>query len=116
EAYIANVEQLAKLKQKHDENKAHVRLHCFGFDFPSAKLGKMQSKSLEGFEKMYSLKSVDNCTASDKIHCVTSQLMEKARKYDPSGYFLTEDIFHIDLRNPSETYCSKPVKFMELKI
>ena len=29
EAYIARVEQLAKLKQKQDEDKADVRLHCF---------------------------------------------------------------------------------------
>lgn len=26
----------------------------------------------------------------DKIHCVTDQVMEKAGKYDPSGYFLIE--------------------------
>ncbi|KAL0755754.1 hypothetical protein Bca101_093422 [Brassica carinata] len=26
----------------------------------------------------------------DMIHCVTDQVMEKAGKYDPSGYFLIE--------------------------
>lgn len=26
----------------------------------------------------------------DKIHCLTDQLMKKAGKYDPSGYFLIE--------------------------
>lgn len=31
EPYIARVEQLARLKQKQDEDKAHVRLHCFSF-------------------------------------------------------------------------------------
>ena len=31
EPYIARVEQLAKLKQKQDEDKAHVRLHCFRY-------------------------------------------------------------------------------------
>ena len=33
----------------------------------------------------------------DKIHCVTDQVMEKAGKYDPSGYFLIEvrtNLFH----------------------
>lgn len=29
DAYIAKVEELAKLKQKQDEDKAAVRLHCF---------------------------------------------------------------------------------------
>ena len=57
----------------------------------------------------------------DKIHCVTDQVMEKAGKYDPSGYFLIEVriifsfsyLYIINLMffclNPSATYYSKPV-------
>ncbi|CAG7899141.1 unnamed protein product [Brassica rapa] len=179
EAYIARVEQLAKLKQKQDEDKADVRLHCFSETWEDC---EDASTSLEGFEKMQSLKSVDNYTASDfslsvsvlnllthpakqmiiflftqlvktsdiqgtvdtlfpevilcveiynsrksktqeflvlgrqmltelkdKIHCVTDQVMEKAGKYDPSGYFLIEDIFHNDLRNRKAADYSKPI-------
>ncbi|KAF8046992.1 hypothetical protein N665_3269s0001, partial [Sinapis alba] len=152
EAYIAKVEQLAKLKQKQDEDKAHVRLHCFSETWEDGE--DASSTSLEGFEKMQSLKSIDNYTLvkpsdiqgtvdalfpevilcveiynsrkfktqeflvlgrqmltelKDKIHCVTDQVMEKAGKYDPSGYFLIEDIFYNDLRNPSATDYSKPI-------
>ncbi|CAN6816900.1 hypothetical protein Bca4012_006811 [Brassica carinata] len=158
EPYIARVEQLAKLKQKQDEDKAHVRLHCFSETWEDV---EDASTSLEGFENLQSLKSIDNYTASDfplvlvkpsdiqgtvdtlfpevilcveiynnrksktqeflvlgrqmltelkdKIHCVTDQVMEKAGKYDPSGYFLIEDIFHNDLRNRSATDYSKPI-------
>ncbi|CAH8355510.1 unnamed protein product [Eruca vesicaria subsp. sativa] len=151
EAYIAKVEELAKLKQKQDEDKAHVRLHCFSETWEDA---EDASTSLEGFEKMQSLKSIDNYTLvkpsdiqgtvatlfpevilcveiynsrkfkiqeflvlgsqmltelKDKIHCVTDQVMQKAGKYDPSGYFLIEDIFHNDLRNRSATDYSKPI-------
>ncbi|KAG2318881.1 hypothetical protein Bca52824_012094 [Brassica carinata] len=151
EPYIARVEQLAKLKQKQDEDKADVRLHCFSETWED---GEDASTSLEGFEKMQSLKSIDNYTLmkpsdiqgtvdtlfpevilcveiynsrkfkiqeflvlgsqmltqlKDKIHCVTDQVMEKAGKYDPSGYFLIEDIFYNDLRNRSATDYSKPI-------
>ncbi|XP_009109703.1 snRNA-activating protein complex subunit [Brassica rapa] len=151
EAYIARVEQLAKLKQKQDEDKADVRLHCFSETWEDC---EDASTSIEGFEKMQSLKSVDNYTLvktsdiqgtvdtlfpevilcveiynsrksktqeflvlgrqmltelKDKIHCVTDQVMEKAGKYDPSGYFLIEDIFHNDLRNRKAADYSKPI-------
>lgn len=151
EPYIARVEQLARLKQKQDEDKAHVRLHCFSETWED---GEDASTSLEGFEKMQSLKSIDNYTLvkpsdiqgtvdtlfpqvilcveiynsrkfkiqeflvlgsqkltelKDKIHCVTDQVMEKAGKYDPSGYFLIEDTFYNDLRNRSATDYSKPI-------
>ncbi|WZZ10432.1 hypothetical protein YC2023_096353 [Brassica napus] len=98
EAYIARVEQLAKLKQKQDEDKSDVRLHCFSETWEDC---EDASTSLEGFEKMQSLKSVDNYTAN--------QVMEKAGKYDPSGYFLIEDIFHNDLRNRKAADYSKPI-------
>ncbi|XP_019056939.1 PREDICTED: snRNA-activating protein complex subunit-like isoform X2 [Tarenaya hassleriana] len=45
----------------------------------------------------------------DKIHCRTDQAMTKAGKYDPSGYFLIEDIFYNDLRNPLAIDYSKPI-------
>ncbi|CAN8290982.1 unnamed protein product [Cochlearia groenlandica] len=157
EDYLIKVEQLAKIKQMQDEDKATVRLHCFS---NTCENGEDASTSLEGFEQMQSLKSIDNlrqvifsflvkpsdiqgtvgllypevilCVEifnsrkvktqellvlgrqlltelKDKIHCVTDHVMEKAGKYDPSGYFLIEDIFHNDLRKPSATDYSKPI-------
>jgi len=31
----------------------------------------------------------------DNIHCATDQVMQKAGKYDPSGYFLIEVRIHL---------------------
>ncbi|XP_044495092.1 snRNA-activating protein complex subunit [Mangifera indica] len=45
----------------------------------------------------------------DKIYCLTDQMMQKAGEHDPSGYFLIEDAFFNDLRNPSAIDYSKPV-------
>lgn len=45
----------------------------------------------------------------DKIYCVTNKLMEKAGQNDSSGYFLIEDVFCNDLRNPSAIDYSKPI-------
>ncbi|CAH8329986.1 unnamed protein product [Eruca vesicaria subsp. sativa] len=58
---MAKVHQLDNLKQKHDEDKAHVRLHCFGETWED---GEDASTSLEGIEKMQSLKSIDNYKAT----------------------------------------------------
>ncbi|ESQ33991.1 hypothetical protein EUTSA_v10008005mg [Eutrema salsugineum] len=146
EPYIAKVEQLAKLKQKQEEDKADVRLHCFS---KTCEDDEDVSLSPEGLKQMQSLKQgvkpsdiqgpvdtlfpevilcveIYNSRKSktqeflvlghqvltelkDKIHCLTNQVMEKAGKYDPSGYFLIEDIFHNDLRSPSATDYSKPI-------
>ncbi|CAL9098330.1 unnamed protein product [Musa textilis] len=45
----------------------------------------------------------------DRIYCLTDKLMEMAGEHDPSGYFLIEDTFCNDLRNPSSIDYSKPV-------
>ncbi|XP_031397078.1 snRNA-activating protein complex subunit isoform X2 [Punica granatum] len=45
----------------------------------------------------------------DKIYCITDHVMEKACSYDPSGYFLIEDIFCNDLRDPSAVDYSEPI-------
>ncbi|GKV32025.1 hypothetical protein SLEP1_g40662 [Rubroshorea leprosula] len=45
----------------------------------------------------------------DKIYCLSDQVMQKAGKHDPSGYFLIEDMFYNDLRDPSATDYSKPI-------
>ncbi|KAK2359164.1 snRNA-activating protein complex subunit [Trifolium repens] len=45
----------------------------------------------------------------DKINCSTDQVMEKAGQHDPSGYFLIEDVFYTDLRDPSATDLTKPI-------
>ncbi|XP_062161552.1 snRNA-activating protein complex subunit-like isoform X2 [Alnus glutinosa] len=45
----------------------------------------------------------------DKIYCLTDQVMQKAGQHDPSGYFLVEDVFYNDLRDPSAIDYSKPI-------
>ncbi|KAK1422010.1 hypothetical protein QVD17_24839 [Tagetes erecta] len=45
----------------------------------------------------------------DKLYCLTDEIMKLNSKYDPSGYFLIEDIFYNDLREASATDYSKPI-------
>ncbi|RYR39587.1 hypothetical protein Ahy_A09g045139 [Arachis hypogaea] len=45
----------------------------------------------------------------EKIHCSMDQVMQKAGQYDPSGYFLIEDVFYTDLRDPSAINYAKPI-------
>ncbi|XP_009365681.1 snRNA-activating protein complex subunit [Pyrus x bretschneideri] len=45
----------------------------------------------------------------DKIDCLTDHVMQKAGQHDPSGYFLVEDTFCNDLRDPSAVDYSKPI-------
>ncbi|OVA19697.1 snRNA-activating protein complex [Macleaya cordata] len=45
----------------------------------------------------------------DQIYCLTDQLMQKAEQCDPSGYFLIEDMFCNDLRDPSAVDYSEPI-------
>lgn len=45
----------------------------------------------------------------DKIYCLTDQMMRKAGQHDPSGYFLIEDVFCNDLRDPAAIDYSEPI-------
>ncbi|XP_065856274.1 snRNA-activating protein complex subunit [Euphorbia lathyris] len=45
----------------------------------------------------------------DKIYCMTDQVMQKAGQHDPSGYFLIEDVFCNDMRDPSAIDYSQPI-------
>ncbi|KAL3534746.1 hypothetical protein ACH5RR_003207 [Cinchona calisaya] len=45
----------------------------------------------------------------DKIYCATDEIMKKAGQHDPSGYFLVEDVFCNDMREPSSIDYSKPI-------
>lgn len=45
----------------------------------------------------------------DKIRCLTDMVMQKADAYDPSGYFLIEEIFCNDTRDPSAIDYSEPI-------
>ncbi|KFK44722.1 hypothetical protein AALP_AA1G294600 [Arabis alpina] len=152
EDYVAKLEQFVKLKQKQEDDKADVKLHCFSKTCDNS---KDVGTSEEAFEQMQSLRFADKYTLGkpsdsqgpvdtalfpevilcveirnsgnvktqeflvlgrqtltelkDKIHCLTDQVMEKAGTYDSSGYFLVEDVFYNDLRNPSATDYSKPI-------
>ncbi|KAI3990389.1 hypothetical protein MKX01_021324 [Papaver californicum] len=45
----------------------------------------------------------------DQIYCSTDQLMQKEKQSDPSGYFLIEDVFCNDLRDPDAVDYSEPI-------
>ncbi|KAL5981310.1 hypothetical protein ACLOJK_015365 [Asimina triloba] len=45
----------------------------------------------------------------DNIYCLTDQLMQKAGQHDPSGYFLIEDVFCNDRRDPSSIDYTEPI-------
>ncbi|KAG8648435.1 snRNA-activating protein complex subunit isoform X3 [Manihot esculenta] len=45
----------------------------------------------------------------DRIYCMTDQVMQKAGQYDLSGYFLIEDVFCNDTRDPSAIDYSIPI-------
>ncbi|XP_057490973.1 snRNA-activating protein complex subunit-like [Actinidia eriantha] len=45
----------------------------------------------------------------DKIYCVTDQVMKKAGQYDPSGYFLIENVFCNDLKDSKAIDYSEPI-------
>ncbi|XP_043702175.1 snRNA-activating protein complex subunit isoform X2 [Telopea speciosissima] len=150
---IAKVEQLARRKQKQDEDKAATQLHSFN---GSWKINEGTVSSSEKIERMKSLRSmtsvtkvksssIQECVAvsypevilsveifhglkscvktqellvlgrqtltelRDSIYCLTDQVMQKAGQHDPSGYFLIEDVFCNDLRDPSAIDYSKPI-------
>ncbi|XP_038689429.1 snRNA-activating protein complex subunit isoform X2 [Tripterygium wilfordii] len=153
DSYIEKVEQLAKIKQKQDEDKAAARLHCF---IPSCKANESAVASSEKIERMQSLRSINSerkmkpsniqehmpvlypevvlcievyhavrklaktqellvlgrqtlTELRDKIYCLTDSVMQKAGQHDPSGYFLIEDVFCNDLRDPSAIDYSEPI-------
>ncbi|KAG8365318.1 hypothetical protein BUALT_Bualt18G0092200 [Buddleja alternifolia] len=45
----------------------------------------------------------------DKIYCLTDEIMKKAGQYDPSGYFLIEDVFCNDMRDSAAIDYSRPI-------
>ncbi|KAL7213844.1 hypothetical protein ACSBR2_016389 [Camellia fascicularis] len=67
ESYIRKVEQLAKIKQKQDEDKAAARLHSFN---GSCRIIECATLSSDGSERMKALKSLSSTTKvrSSNIH------------------------------------------------
>ncbi|KAK4584501.1 hypothetical protein RGQ29_022288 [Quercus rubra] len=151
--YTAKVEELVKIKQKQDEDKAPAKLHSFN---ASCKITEGAITLLERTERMKSLRFTRSATKvkspstgeqiavqypevvlsvevyhnsrkwaktqeflvlgrqtltelRDKIYCLTDQMMQKAGQHDPCGYFLIEDVFCNDLRDPSAIDYSEPI-------
>ncbi|KAK6940264.1 snRNA-activating protein complex, subunit 3 [Dillenia turbinata] len=151
-SYMSKVEQLVKLKQKQDEDKAAARLHSFN---GGCIVSEAAISTSEKNEKMTSLKCVSygkvravnirdavplrfpevvlcveiyDCRQTwvknqeflvlgcqmltelrDQICCSTDLIMKKAGQYDPSAYFLIEDVFCNDLRDPTAIDYSEPI-------
>ncbi|XAR67595.1 hypothetical protein NMG60_11002414 [Bertholletia excelsa] len=154
ESYIAKVEELAKIKQKQDEDKAAARLHSFnGGRIKSNELATLSSDRTERIQALKSLSYSAKVKPSnvrehvpvihpevvlcvevyhnkktwlknqeflalgcqpltelrDSIYCLTDELMKREGLHDPSGYFLIEEVFCNDLRDPSATDYSRPI-------
>uniref|UniRef100_A0A2N9IJX5 snRNA-activating protein complex subunit n=1 Tax=Fagus sylvatica TaxID=28930 RepID=A0A2N9IJX5_FAGSY len=152
-SYTAKVEEVVKIKQKQDEDKAAARLHSLN---ASCKINNCAITLSERTERMTSLRFTTSVTKvkspssgeqiplqypevvlsvevyhnsrkwvktqeflvlgrqtltelRDKIYCLTDQVMQKAGQHDPSGYFLIEDVFCNDLREPSAIDYSEPI-------
>lgn len=154
EDYMVEVEKLAKIKQKQEEDKSSARLHSY-----SGTSGPVSCVTLsEKKERMSSFKYTSHSTQvkssntrehiplhdseillcvevyysnrvkswvknqeilvlgqqfltelRDKIYCLSDKIMKSAKKHDPSGYFLIEDIFYNDLREAGAIDYSKPI-------
>ncbi|WVZ10817.1 hypothetical protein V8G54_015347 [Vigna mungo] len=117
---IEKVEQVVRIKQKQEEDKAAVKLHSFN---PAFKINEAAHKSTKT-ERMRTLRSTSSTrkiqellvlggqmltALRDKIFCSTDQVMHKAGQHDPSGYFLIEDVFCPDLRDPSAIDLTRPI-------
>ncbi|KAL2339307.1 hypothetical protein Fmac_013753 [Flemingia macrophylla] len=149
---IEKVEQVVRIKQKQEEDKAAVKLHSFN---PVCRIDDASHKSTRT-ERMRSLRSTSStrklntvnlhehtpvlypevvlsvevyhnvrkgskiqellvlggqtlAALRDKIFCSTDQVMHKAGQHDPSGYFLIEDVFCPDLRDPSAIDLTRPI-------
>ncbi|XP_057974227.1 snRNA-activating protein complex subunit isoform X2 [Malania oleifera] len=160
--YIAKVEQLVKVKQKQDEDKAAVRLHSFnggskinsspekleGTKFLKSTSSEVKLPSvwipLSNAKQVKSLNIQEHIPVSypevvlsvevyhnrrtfakiqeflvlgrqnltelrDSIYCLTDEIMRRAGQYDPSGYFLIENVFCNDLRDPTAIDYSEPI-------
>ncbi|KAL3614916.1 hypothetical protein CASFOL_040577 [Castilleja foliolosa] len=151
ENYLVKVEQLARIKQKQEDDKAAVRLHSFDGSrehvsgphmkaekIKSLKSGSVSTKvkasnpsdgeqvkfpetvlSVEVYHKKEKrVKKTQEFLVlgqqflselKDKIYCLTDEIMKKTSQYDPSGYFLIEDVFYNDMRKSSAIDYSKPI-------
>ncbi|MCL7029942.1 hypothetical protein MKW94_008234 [Papaver nudicaule] len=150
ERYTAKVKQLARLKQKQDEDRVAARLHSFNGScnalVPSSEnIERMRTlRFVNSSVKMKSSNTREHVAISsqevvlcveiyhcikkrvktqeflvlgkqtlaelrDRIYCSTDQLMQKEKQYDPSGYFLIEDVFCNDLRDPDAVDYSAPI-------
>ncbi|XP_073039227.1 snRNA-activating protein complex subunit-like [Primulina eburnea] len=152
ESCIAKVEQLARIKQKQEEDKASVRLHSFNGSSKAPDCGTLTKKvemirSLKSASVSAKVRPSDTCgnkpvdfpevvlclevyhnkrttlktqeflvlgrqlltDVKDKIYCLTDEIMDKAGRYNPSGYFFIEDVFYNDMRGPSAIDYSMPI-------
>uniref|UniRef100_A0A803L1G7 snRNA-activating protein complex subunit n=1 Tax=Chenopodium quinoa TaxID=63459 RepID=A0A803L1G7_CHEQI len=117
--YLEKVEHLAKIRQKQEEEKASVKLHslnCEKDNTTALSSGNIETlKYLDSsgcFTKTQEFLVLGNQTLTelrDKIRCLTDMVMQKADTYDPSGYFLIEEVFCNDTRNPSAINYSEPI-------
>lgn len=95
------------MKAKTSNTHEHVEVHypevvlCIEVYHNNRIKGKAQEFLVLGRQFLTEVK--------DKIYCLTDEIMKKADRSDPSGYFLIEDVFCNDLREPLAIDYSKPI-------
>ncbi|KAH1243910.1 snRNA-activating protein complex subunit [Glycine max] len=147
---IEKVEQVVRIKQKQEEDKASVKLHSFDRRINEAVHKSTRTERMRTLRSTSSTRKVNTASLQehlpvlypevvlsvevyhnvrkgtkiqellvlggqtltalrDKIFCSTDQVMHKAGQHDPSGYFLIEDVFCPDLRDPSAIDLTRPI-------
>ncbi|KAF9592167.1 hypothetical protein IFM89_012661 [Coptis chinensis] len=141
-SFVGKIEEVAKIKEKQDEDRVAVKLHSNEVSVPLVEnVGKMTSSSTKIRKlsnvsehipipypqvilcvQVYKMSKIWVKTQEflvlgsqmlselrDQIYCLTDHLMQKAGEHDPSGYFLIEDVFCNDKRDPSAIDYSDPI-------
>ncbi|GLJ17897.1 hypothetical protein SUGI_0313330 [Cryptomeria japonica] len=97
----------SKLKTKTISQIEHEPVHysevvlCIEFYHNIRKEHKIQEFLVLGSQPLTVLR--------DKLYCLTDQLMQKAGQHVPSGYFLIENVFYNDFRDPMASDYSRPI-------
>ncbi|KAJ8477705.1 hypothetical protein OPV22_021432 [Ensete ventricosum] len=99
--FITSPVKVTSLSQEHVPIYFPELILCVEIYAKKSTLKKTQEFLVLGSQVLTELK--------DRIYCLTDKLMEMAGEHDPSGYFLIEDTFCNDLRNPFSIDYSKTV-------
>ncbi|KAJ3693929.1 hypothetical protein LUZ60_009409 [Juncus effusus] len=103
---IENMRSLPPVKVKARRSEQHIPINYPEVIFSVQIYHKNHNSKTQEFLVTGSQKLAE---LRDSIYCSTDKLMETAGKHDPSAYFLIENTFYNDTRDPSSADYSKSV-------